>query len=148
WSARFPPIPSRRPRRATSRCGRLPPRRAGPWLRRRRTPPLRPPCLSCSRRWRAPRPRPLGTTHYAACSSYSFLFRFGKEAPAEDGLEACQRESGRVARLHQGGRRVIDVGLRLEQVENRSSARPVAGLLHPVVLPRHLHLLAGEVGGG
>src|SRR5439155_1639512 len=40
----------------------------------------------------------------------------------------------------------IEVGLCFEQVEDRRSARPVAGLLHAVVLARDLHLLARKIG--
>src|SRR2546427_12688349 len=97
-------------------------------------------------RSRPPRPRPLRTTHHASCSSHSFLFRFGKEAPTYDSLEPRQHESRRVTRLNQGGRRVIEIGLCLEQVEDRGSARPGAGLLHAVVLARDLHLLARKIG--
>src|SRR5207248_8726086 len=94
WAtARLRSVPARRFRRGPCRGGGRGLGRACPWGRRRRSPPPRPPRLSCSRRWRPSRPPQLRTTYHASFSC-SFLLRFGKETPAENGLEARQRESG------------------------------------------------------
>src|SRR6266480_6457192 len=92
---------------------------------------------------------PATTAHHAPrlMLSHSFLFRFGKEAPAEDVFEPGQRQTGRVARLHEGRVGVVKVCLSLEEVEDRRRPGAVAALLHAEILardPQRLRVLLGR----
>jgi len=59
--------------------------------------------------------------HRCSCS--------GKEPLAEDCFEPGEGQSRRVPRLHQAGFRVVEIGLRLEQIEDGGGARSVTTLL-------------------
>src|SRR5437879_13173850 len=99
------------------------------------------------RRPAPPPPPPPRTTHDAPWL-YRSLLPFGKEAPAEDVLEARQRQSGRVARLDERGLRVVESGLGHEEVEDRGGTASVPALLHPEVLARHGQPLRGQLRAG
>src|SRR5437773_9260175 len=89
-------------------------------------------------------------SHTITCLDHvrSPLFLFGKEPPAEDILEPCQRQTGGVSRLDQDGVGVVQVGLRRQQIENCGRARAVTTLLDAEVLARHEQAFGRLLGGG
>src|SRR5207245_6758228 len=76
------------------------------------------------------------------------LFLFGKEPAAEDCLEPGEGQARRVPRLDKAGFRVVEIGLRLEQIEDSGGASPVTTLLDAVGFACHRHGLCGDARGG